>query len=222
MYRVNPLNRNVLIMPDEVAFHADLGEYDPKNILSAIIIAEERFIKKTVCKDLYEDFRNQKNIVVTAENKDALQTLVNAGNTGPQITLAVDDVVNAIEEVTNTWYKTLWNEYLWKICAECVVFISTPGRWMVSVPKGEIHNNPPSIAETRETSSGDLKDVRWKMDKILQDRIDPLLVAMQEWLCENKDEFEYFTCVDCPDDDCEDETYKNKKTGWVHNIYDED
>ena len=225
MYRVNPLKRNVLITPDEVLFHSDQTEMpNEKNILSAIIIAEERFIKRLICKDLYEDFRERKNVVVTTVNITALQTTVDEAGGKPIVTLKAGDILNAIENVTDVWYVNLWNEYLWKICAEAVMFTSMPTRWLQTKPTGEMLNSPQTIGgDGRDSQSGELKDVRWKMDKILQDRIQPLLDSMKLYLCENADEFEKFNCHDdCPEEDCDDQddvSYKNKG-GWIHGIYD--
>ena len=62
MYRVNDLPRRVLITPDEViAMGPTANSVDPRNILLAIQIAEDRFVRPVICKTLYNDFRNKKN-----------------------------------------------------------------------------------------------------------------------------------------------------------------
>lgn len=209
-------------MADEVISHADLSNNpDVKNIESAIIIAEERFVRKILCRSLYDDFRTLKNVTVDDANKADLQAKVNIGNTGPAKVLNNGDVINAIELVDNEWYKKLWYEYLWKICAECVAYVSTPTRWLQSKSAGEMLNNPPDITQQQKAASGELKDIRWKMDKMLMDRIDPLLESMKEWLCENKDQFPKFDCIDC-NSVLLDGVSHLRKTGWIHGVYDED
>lgn len=218
MYQINPLNRNVLITSGEVLKATELKEADEKNIRAAIVIAEERFVKKMICKALYEDLRAQKNVVVTTANISALTVKVNEFNTSEAKSLRAGMIVNAIEQVTNEWYKKLWNEYLCQICAEAVMYVSTPTRWVQSTPKGEMLNAPPSVTLEKDAASATLGDVRWKMDKLMQDRIDPLLEAMREWLCDNKDSFPKFDCYQCPETDSDGVSYK-RKTGWIHDIY---
>lgn len=220
MYQVNRLNRNVLITPKEVLFHTE-SELDEKNLWSNIIVAEERFVKKMLCRDLYDDIRLLKNVIVTESNITELQVKVNAENTGPVITLAANrDRVNAIELVSGLWYQELWFEYLAKICAECVLYVSTPTRWLQSKAAGEMHNNPAGVGvEPQAAASADLRDVKWKMDKMLMDRIDPLIEGMRDYLCTNKANFLKFNCVQCPQDENSGVSWK-RKTGWVHGIYD--
>lgn len=220
MYQINPFSRNVLITPAEVLKACELKEAEEKNIRAAIVIAEERFVKKMLCKALYEDLRAKKNVMVTQTNLYQLQEKLNATNTSEDKTLKIGMVVNAIELVTDTWYVKLWNEYLWQICAEAVMYVSTPTRWVQSTPKGEMLNAPPSVTLEKDAASAALGDVRWKMDKLLQDRIDPLLEAMREWLCDNKANFAKFDCYQCPEQDQDGVSFK-RKTGWVHNIYDQ-
>jgi hypothetical protein len=213
MYQVNPLNRKVLIMSDEVLFHgATSHTTDVRMIEQAIIIAEERFVKKSICKAFYEDFRNKKNVIVDNTN---IATLSAA--TG--VTLVAGEIVNAIELVTNAWYKTLWNEYLWKICAECVIYTATPTNFSEYTSQGEMINNPKGIlSDGQGAVSASHKEVSWKMDKMLMDRIDPLLSSMHEWLCDNKEQFPLYTCRACACD--EDGVSVSRKTGWVHGLYD--
>jgi hypothetical protein len=221
MYQVNQLKRKVLIMPDEVIYHSDLKEVDVKNLWSGIIIAEERFIKKMICKDLYYELRDKKNAVVDSFTIDDLTEKVNATNTGPAIVLNEGDIVNSIELLdSDDPYKELWYEYLWKICSECVLFSSMPNRYVQSKASGEMVNSPANpMLNGQEAASADLKTVRWKADKMLQDRIDPLIEAMREWLCDHKVSFPKFTCYECPK---EVKNSVQKRTGWVPGIYDDE
>lgn len=216
MYQLNLLPRKVLITPDEVIAQGPTGEsVDPRNLLKAIQIAEERFIKKVVCKDLYVDFCNKKNVVVTSINKAFLE----AEFTG--VTLEEGQIVNAIELVDNAWYKTLWNEHLWKLIAECVIYTASPTNWLKSTTQGEMLNNPKSIAVMNEGSgavSGDIKDVQWKMTKLLQDRIDPLIASLQEFMCDNRGYFPLYNCKKCGADDSDGVSMLGK-TAFVHGIY---
>lgn len=209
MYSLNPLNRFVLVTADEVLFHgATSHTTDTRQIEQAIIIAEERFVKKAICKELYEDFRSKKNVVVTSGN---IATLSAA--TG--LTLVAGDIVNAIELVASSWYKTLWSEYLWKICAECVIYTATPTNFSEYTSQGEMINNPRTVlTDGQGASSATAKEVAWKMDKMLMDRIDPLLASMHEWLCDNKANFPLYTCKSCA---CtEDGISTSRKSGWIH------
>lgn len=222
MYRLNPFTRNVLITSDEVIANGPVGEdaVSPGNLNDAIVIAEERFIKKAICKAMYYDFRDKKNVLVTISNKSYLEGLVNEGNVGELIELQVGQIINAIEIVDNQWYVKLWHEFLWKITAECVVYIATPTNWSQYKTSGEMQNNPKSITnEGSGAASIDLKDVKWKMDKILMDRINPLMEVMHEWICDNKANFPLYT-TPCPCDNSNTNGVSvSGKTGWIHNIY---
>lgn len=212
MWTINPLHRNVLIMADEVLFHAPTAHTtDVRMIEQAIIIAEERFIKKALCKDFYEDFRNQKNIIVTDANIETLKVK-------SEIDLKSDDRLNAIELVDDMWVKKLWFEYLWKICAECVIYVATPTNYSEYTAQGEMINNPQSAVGGDGAKSATQKEVQWKMDKLLFDRIDPLLAAMHEWLCDNKAHFTLYNCKPCKCN--EDGVSHKRKSGWI-NAYDD-
>ena len=217
MYRVNPLPRKVLITTDEViAMGPTEGTVDPRVLLQSIQIAEERFIKPSICKELYYDFRDKKNVIVTDVNKVALQALF--ASSEPAVVLVVGEMVNAIEQVDNAFYKALWNEYLWKIAAEAVVYIASPTNYSRFTSSGEVQNNPKSISNDGKSSETvDLKDMKWKLDKMLMDRIDPLIEAMHEWLCENKHNLPLYTCKKCATD--ETGTSFKRKTPWIHGIY---
>lgn len=221
MYKVNELPRKVLITPDEViAWGPVANSVDPRNLMQAIQIAEERFIKSMVCKDLYNDFRDKKNVVVTDINKDYLETLFPTGTI-----LAVGDFVNALE-FCNTWYKNLWNEHLWKLLSECVVYVASPTNWSKYASAGEMVNNPKSISgEGQGANSVDLRDMKWKMDKMLMDRIDPLIAATQEYLYDNAGYFPFHNCRDLSReygrsaDRSGSGISFQRKTPWIH-VYD--
>ena len=221
MYRVNPLPRKVLITTDEViAMGPTDSSVDSRVLLHSIQIAEERFIKPALCKELYYDFRNLKNVIVTDANKTELQSKFTVSV--PAVTLEVGEMVNAIEQVTNTYYVELWNEYLWKIAAEAVVYIASPSNYSRFTASGEMMNNPKSITnEGGGAASVELKDMKWKLDKMLMDRIDPLIEAMHEWLCDNKANLPLYKCKKCEHDDHNGVSFK-RKTAWIHAYNDHD
>jgi hypothetical protein len=221
MYRLSLLPRKVLITTDEVINQAAIDENpDIKQILSAIIIAEERFIKPTICKDLYYKFREAKNVVVNDLNISYLQSEINIGNSSSLVILKPGQIVNAIEFVDNIWLVTLWNEYLWKIIAETVVYISTPTNYSRFSAAGEMENNPKVISNDGQGSASvGLYTMKWKMDKMLMDRIDPLISSMLVWLNDNRSNFPEYNCYDLVDYNNEhNDVVTTRKTGWV-NIY---
>lgn len=214
MYKVNPLSRKVLITTDEVIALAPTdNSVDPRNILQSITIAEDRFVRQAICKDLYNDFRSLKNVVVTDINKNYLTSLFPAGTT------LNGEMVNSIDLVDNSAYRDFWNEHLWKLVAECVLYIATPTNFSRYTAEGEMINNPKSIGmDGQGSASAGLKELQWKMDKMLMDRIDPIIASTQEYLCDNISLFPLYNCRKC----CEEDgvSYK-RKTGWVHGIYDD-
>lgn len=223
MYRINQLPRKVLIVPDEViAWGPTENSVDPRNLMLAIQIAEDRFIKSAICKDLYNDFRDKKNVVVTDINKDYLETFFPDGTT-----LDEGSFVNAIE-FCSEWYQALWHEHLVKLIAECVVYIASPTNWSRYTSQGEMNNNPKSIAgEGQGSASVDLRDMKFKLDKMLMDRIDPLIASIQEYLYDNAGYFPFYNCRDLSSlcGDRAGNRYGHngistaRKTAWVH-VYD--
>ena len=195
MYRINPLYRNVLITADEVLFHAatedNIGiSYIQKNIINA----EERFVRTAMGSDFYDDFASQKNRIITSANQTTLLSQINATLPTGTPFFTVDNLqvgmfLNAIELVTDQTYVTLWYQLLWKFIAECVEFMTIPNTWLRSAAQGQMKNNPEvlgGITNGQASASGDLKDVKFKMDKAIQDRIDPLQNALHAWLCNQK------------------------------------
>lgn len=221
MYRVSRLPRKVVISTDEVIRMGPVaGNPDVDNLQDAIIIAEERFLKRVMCPDFYYAFRDAKNVEVTEVNKSMLEELVNEGNDGEAIVLEVGEIVNAIELVENANWREWWNEFGWKITAEAVVYIATPTNWIKAQASGEMVNNPKTIAmggEGSGASSVELKDVKWKMDKMLMDRLDPLIEASHEWMSARRGDFPLYNCKSFSSD--EGVSYK-RKTGFIHGIYD--
>jgi hypothetical protein len=226
MYRVVDLPRKVLITTDEVIKLAPTeGTVSPRLILSAIEIAEDRFIKPSIGATMYNDFRDQKNVVVTSINKSFLEDTINDEIvTEESVTLEIGDIVNSIDLVTNAWYKTLWNEYLWKIAAEAVIYVAIPTNYTRFTAEGQMQNNPRTVAYTGDgagSASAELKDVKFIMDKTMQDRIDPLISSMHEWICDNKDHYPYYMkLTDCKCTSKSNGVSVDRKTGFVHGIYD--
>lgn len=225
MYRVNKLPRKVLIVSDEVIAWGPVSEVpEIGNIEKAIQIAEERFVKPLICKDLYNDFRDQKNVVVTDINKEFLEDSFPTGTI-----LEVGSLVNAIE-FCDTWYQTLWTEHLWKLLSECVIYVASPTNWSRYASAGELVNNPKSISADSGSggNSVDLADMKWKMDKLLMDRIDPLIASTQEYLFDNRGSFPLHNCRDFSSlcgDNLAGRTNSTgisfqRKTAWVHGLYD--
>ena len=212
MYKVTEIPRKCLVSSDEViAWGPTENSVDPRQILQSIQVAEERFIKPALGKFLYNDFREKKNVIVTEINQAFLEESFT-----PAVTLRVGQMVNALELVDNPWYVTLWNEYLWKLVAECVIYVATPTNYSRFTSSGETFNNPRSIAIDSEGSgaaSVELRDIKWKMDKMLMDRIDPTMQSMHEFLCDNKGYFPLYTRkCDCGIDG----TSFQRKTPWIH------
>lgn len=210
MYKINPLPAKVLITTDEVINQGPTdNNVDPRLLLSSIQVAELRFIKPALGTSFYNYLRDTKNEVVDAGNKVALESA-----TGK--TLTIGQIVNA-SEFLSIDEKELWNDFLWKVTAECVVYVATPVNYSRYTSQGEIMNNPKSIAlEGSASVSADLKDVKFKMDKLLMDRIDPLLAAMEEYICANKVKFpKYDRKCDC---DVDGISFK-RKSAWI-NVYD--
>lgn len=206
-----------MITSDEViAWGPTEDNVDPRVILQAIQIAEDRFIRPALCKDFYNDFRSKKNVVVTDINKAFLESEFTGS-----VTLEVGEIVNAIEQVDNPHYVELWNEHLWKLIAECVVYIATPTNFSKFTASGEMVNNPRSISISNEGSSSatvSLKELQFKLDKLLMDRIDPLMQAMHEYICDNLGNFPLYNCKKC-DSRTRGASYA-RKTPWVHMYHD--
>ena len=232
MYRVNTLPRKVLITVDEVISMTSTSHtLDPRTIAPAIIIAEERIIRQALGFSFYEHLRELKNQVVTTANKVALEKLVNdsikdalpAGETFDKVNLEIGSYVNA-SIYLNPEDLLLWNEYLWKLTAEAVRFISLPQNYVQFTSQGLVHNNPVAIGlDGEKTTTPELRTTKWLMDKSLQEVIDPLLEAMHQWLCiQKKNNPKAFLLYSKPCDcDANGISYK-RKTDILTDIYDDE
>lgn len=223
MVRLNPLLRNVLITNHEVIFHAPTQHtLDPRSIQQAIIIAEERFIRPALGEDLYEEMVSQKNLLITSANMSAQQILLNTSMAGMQNipTLKEGDIVNNESGLSEN-NRTLWRQHLWKLTAECVLFVAFPDGFVQFASSGIVHNNPPANAmmtSQNNLTTPELKSVRWMLDKKLMDRIDPLMEAMHRWLCKKGTYPLYDKACDC---DAKGVAYK-RKTDFIMGLYDEE
>lgn len=208
MYRLNKTGRNVLITPDEVIFHAPTsGNEGERQVLNNIIVAEERWISDVMGFDFYEKFCDQKNVEVTEENKADLlaklqQAYADQETEFPDSLLKVGDIVNAIEFVEDEWMKKLWKQYLWKITAECVDEMGIVPSWLKTTSSGQQMENPSSIGNfDQKSASGSQRDVKFKIDNAMFERIQPMIERMKQWLCKNKIHFPDYRsdCLDCRD-----------------------
>lgn len=232
MYQINRLNRNVLITPSEVKFHAAIdAEVDERQILQNIIVAEERFIANTLGDAFYEDFISKKNVKITAGNQSALLNTINASLEAQgldeitEIDLHVGTIVNAIELVEDEWCVKLWERFLWKLTAECVDMMTIVPSWLRHTSAGQQMNNPDVIGGNSGGSvTGKVTDIKFKINTSLQDRIDPLTERMKLWICQNKKYFPLYT-KDCGETVCGktgeiiDGVSHLGKTNFILNIY---
>lgn len=223
MHRINYTGRPVLITPDEVLFHAATDEgVDARQILQNIIVAEERWIAPALGDELYYDIANKKNRKVTADNQAALLAEINASRIAEEkepiaaSNIPVGSWVNAIEFVDNEAYVSLWDMFLWKLTAEAVDLATIIPSWLRHTSQGQQKNNPEVIGGNGSGSaSGDRRDVQFKIDKFVQDRIDPLLERMHLWMCKRKADYPLYTKA-CESDNPDGVSYK-RKTDWVFN-----
>lgn len=217
MYKVLPGYKKTLICTDEVVAQSAVDQnVDVRHIEAAIQIAEERFISHAICIDFYNDFRTKKNQEVTLVNKAYLEGLVGTA-------LVVGQLVNSIDFISDLYYRDFWFEHLWKWLAEAVVYIASPTNYSRFTSQGEMENNPNNAAfEGRDSASVPLQNMKWKMDKMMQDRIDPLRASAEEYLYENIGQFPLVNCKAW--------NYTTaiptgvsvlRKTGWIHGIYDD-
>lgn len=229
MYRINYTGRPVLITHDEVLFYAATdANVDPRQIFQNIVIAEERWIAPALCDELYYDLVAQKNKRVTVDNQADLFAEINAAlvaKGAPPIPsgdmnkeMPVGTWINAIEFVTDAAYVELWEMFLGKITAEAVDLTTTVPSWLRHTSQGQQKNNPEVIGGNGQNSaSGDRKDVQFKIDKFIQDRLDPLLARMELWICKRRSSYPLYTKrCDCDSDGV---AFK-RKTDWVFGGYD--
>lgn len=191
MYRLNDFQRKVLITPEEVVFHATTQDtVNMRFIKQAIIIAEERLVRPGLGDDFYYTLLDEKNLLIDSINKAAQQALIDAsfipkGTTAKE--LAEGDMVNAAEYLS-TENAALWKQHLWKLTAECTMLVAASDSFVQFSSSGVVHAQPQSGPMTGNVAvSPDLRTVKWSMDKKMMDRIDPLVEAMHQWLCRQKD-----------------------------------
>lgn len=225
MYRINEVGRPVLITVSEVLAKAPVDQNaDIRFLLNSIEVAEERYIAPALGELFYEDFINRKNVLVTAGNKDALQDLINdsramAGKTPIETgALRPGMYVNAIE-LTSEVYQELWNRYLWRITAEAVDILAMVPAWLRTTAQGQQLNSPQTIGgTTSDAASGDRKDVQYKMDSLLQNRLQPLIERMKKWLCDHEAWYPLYDPCGCRKQD----GISNYKGGIVLGIYEDE
>jgi hypothetical protein len=221
MYRVNQLFRNVLITVDEVIFHAPTKHtLDPRMIEQSIIVSEERLVRTALSDDLYYAISDEKNRTITADNKAAIESLVNASmpSGSEAVVLAEGDIVNAMEFLSAD-NLSLWKQHLWKFTAECIMLTASPEAYLQFSSEGLIHGAPPAGPMTTATVvSPELRSVKWIMDSKMRDRIDPLTESMHAWICRNKAKYPLYK-KEC---DCDSNgiAYK-RKSDIILGLYDE-
>lgn len=221
MISVNPLKTKVLITTDEVIMHGPTDNtVDPRTLLHSIIIAESRFIKPLTGLVAYGKLVDAKNTLVTEANKATLQTEVNEGrasNTNREtIVLKEGDYVNS-DAFLSTTQLDLWQNYLHKITAECVVYTALVNNRARFTSKGVIKNSPNTIGNAGDTATVDLYELKHLMDRTLWYRIGPLIDDMHAYLCKVKYP-DYTRACDC--DGLSKDLYK--KAGLSLSMYDED
>lgn len=191
MYRLNNLQRKVLITGEEVTFHAQTQDtLNIRMIDAAIIIAEERLIRPTLGDDYYYTLLDEKNLLITSGNKAVQQALIDAayqakGSTPKE--LVAGDMINATEYLSAE-SRALWNQHLWKLAAECVMMVAISDSFVQFSGTGVVHAQAqPGPLGGSGAVTPDLRSVKWAIDKKMSDKIDPMMEAMHQWLCRQKD-----------------------------------
>lgn len=219
MYELLQTSSKTLITIGEVIYASPSNtNVDARFINTAIEIAEKRFIKPAICTDFYNDFRSRKNQTVTIVNLSYLQSLMPSGAKP----LEVGQIVNSIDFVTDVWYKDFWNECLWKAISECVIYIASPANYSRFTASGEQENNPSSLTQGKGSASVDLATMKWKMDRMMQDRIDPMIAVLDEYLHSNRTYFNLLNCKNWQYDNVvsdSDGVSIQRKTAWIHGVY---
>lgn len=225
MYRLNRTSRFVLITVDEIIAKAAIDQdVDIRIIENSIEVAEERFIAPILGDVFYEDFLNKKNILVTNANKAALLAKVNDSlqyeGKKPIADLKVGSIVNAIEEVQDANLRNLWNRFLWRLTVEAVDMMSTVPSWLRHTKQGQQQNNPNAIGGNgQESASGGRKDIEFKIDRAMMDRINPIRERMHMYICNNKDAYPLYG-GEC---ECEEDGVNaNLKGGWLLGVYEDE
>lgn len=191
MYRLNKFERPVLIVSEEVIFHAaTMHTLDQRMVDQAIIIAEERLIRPALGNDFYYALLDEKNLLITSGNIVAQQALIDASweaKDKKPAALREGDIVNASEYMSED-SLALWKQILWKLAAEAVMLVAVSDSFVQFTSDGTIHKLPQSGPLTGAGSvTPDLRSIKWTMDKKMGDRIDPLMEAMHQWICRQQD-----------------------------------
>lgn len=217
---VNDLHRPTIITAQEVQkVVSKTTNLDLNRVRSNIIVAEERFLRNILGFDFYEALLEEKNVEVTSENKDALQTQIRDEWNDQSFVLNVGDVVNSSDTLSDV-NKKLWKYHLWQIAAECVMFVAYPDNYTDFTSQGVIHNTPryDSIGNSG-ANTPELNTIRFQMDKILTGRINPLLESMHQFICKSKSSYpKYDKTCDC---DVTGKSYAGSGPTFI-NIYEDD
>lgn len=222
MYLLNSnIGRATLITAKEVIRKAPVDQSIDSRILeTSIEVAEERYIRHALGGKMYEDMTTQKNVTVTDDNLSDLQAKVGSGTT-----LKTGDIVNA-SELLSPAYLDLWTRHLWKVVAEAVYCSSIATNYAKFTSQGMMQNNPSVMGVSdfqgpRSASIG-IKDAKWMLDKAYFDRVNPLISAMQEYICNNKVSFPLYGSLDkCRCDDSGN-VISDRKSPIMLSMYDDD
>lgn len=229
MYSINPFSRNTLITPDECTKKIPNTSLDSVKWISAIELAEVRFVLPLLGWNLYNDICNKKNIIVDSGNISSLQDIfivqfgTDPSSGLPKVVLSVGMIVNSIELITITpAYASLWNYALWNYVFNCVYFIAMTENYAEFSSSGLQKNNPidNSIGSISAKSVGiSLEDLRFLNNRWLLDRINPLQEYTEKWICANINLFTLYPSCNCSKWNKEN---LSKRTSSFINIYEED
>lgn len=182
----------MLITPPEILRKTagNNNELDQGKLLPSIELAELRFLMGRDClgADYYSSLAAQKNQVVTQANLAQLQGLFNAQHalpdTGPAPQLQVGMIVNAAEFL-DVPGRELWELWLWKYTAECVLYLAEADNYLQFSSQGLTKPSPinSALGDTTSDSSGaTLQDVKYVQEKRMRERIEPLRHNLMQYL----------------------------------------
>lgn len=189
MYRFNTIGVTTLITVDEVVAVAAISEtFDVRIIQNSIKTTEIELIVPLLGQALYNAISAQKNVVVTSGNQTALIADINNQPNPPAIpvttqTLPIGSVVNAIEFVTTGSFIDLWNKFLWQAVAEAVDLRVTSHSRVRHTAQGQQVNDPNNVSAGSGAKDAGLKNTEWKMDKAINQRVNPLFDAVSDYIC---------------------------------------
>ena len=217
MYAKQPHRRRTLITSQEVTSRAtSTHNLDPLTLQNAVEIAETRFLYPFLGGSFFTALAAAKNVVVTSDNIMHLQAAMDLETgTGPRVPLLPGDVVNAAEELT-TDQQNLWYSHLWKYLAECVYLVALPSNYAQFSSTGIMKKNPigSSLATEPATSVGvSLKDLQYLVDNSMMGILDPLRIALHDFLCANAALYPLY--IGCPDGCGPGNVNGSKNTDWI-------